>query len=100
MGLVLGRALYEGVLLDLPLAPFFVSRLQVVGWLVRSWAGWRAALVQQGAGVGGSRVLVPGQAGRAGGVADARHAANFLATVRCLPLCPSPIIACTPSVRT
>ena len=29
MGLVLGRALYEGVLLDCPLAPFFVSRLQV-----------------------------------------------------------------------
>ena len=29
LGLVLGRALYEGVLLDLPLAPFFVSRLQV-----------------------------------------------------------------------
>lgn len=29
MGLVLGRALYEGVLLDLPLAPFFVSRMQV-----------------------------------------------------------------------
>ncbi|PRW44359.1 E3 ubiquitin- ligase UPL7 [Chlorella sorokiniana] len=28
MGLVLGRALYEGVLLDCPLAPFFVSRLQ------------------------------------------------------------------------
>ncbi|KAI3428601.1 hypothetical protein D9Q98_007424 [Chlorella vulgaris] len=28
MGLVLGRALYEGVLLDLPLAPFFVSRMQ------------------------------------------------------------------------
>jgi hypothetical protein len=25
---VLGRALYEGVLLDLPLAPFFVARLQ------------------------------------------------------------------------
>lgn len=29
LGLALGRALYEGVLLDLPLAPFFVSRLQV-----------------------------------------------------------------------
>ena len=30
---MLGRALYEGVLLDLPLAPFFVSRLQVgVAW--------------------------------------------------------------------
>ena len=29
LGLVLGRALYEGVLLDCPLAPFFVSRLQV-----------------------------------------------------------------------
>ncbi len=28
LGLVLGRALYEGLLLDLPLAPFFVSRLQ------------------------------------------------------------------------
>ncbi|KAI7846263.1 hypothetical protein COHA_000243 [Chlorella ohadii] len=28
LGLVLGRALYEGVLLDCPLAPFFVSRLQ------------------------------------------------------------------------
>lgn len=28
MGLVLGRALYEGVLLDCPLAPFFVARLQ------------------------------------------------------------------------
>ena len=28
LGLVLGRALYEGVLLDLPLAPFFVARLQ------------------------------------------------------------------------
>ncbi|EFN55183.1 hypothetical protein CHLNCDRAFT_23742 [Chlorella variabilis] len=31
LGLVLGRALYEGVLLDCPLAPFFVSRLQVRG---------------------------------------------------------------------
>ena len=28
LGLILGRALYEGVLLDLPLAPFFVARLQ------------------------------------------------------------------------
>lgn len=29
LGLVVGKALYEGVLLDLPLAPFFVARLQV-----------------------------------------------------------------------
>ena len=28
LGLVLGKALYEGLLLDLPLAPFFVARLQ------------------------------------------------------------------------
>lgn len=29
LGLVLGKALYEGILVDMPLAPFFVSRLQV-----------------------------------------------------------------------
>ena len=28
LGLVVGKALYEGILLDLPLAPFFVARLQ------------------------------------------------------------------------
>ncbi len=29
LGLVFGKALYEGILLDTPLAPFFVARLQV-----------------------------------------------------------------------
>ena len=28
LGLVVGKALYEGILLDVPLAPFFVARLQ------------------------------------------------------------------------
>jgi hypothetical protein len=28
LGLMFGKALYEGILLDVPLAPFFVSRLQ------------------------------------------------------------------------
>jgi len=28
LGLVVGKALYEGILLDLPLAPFLVARLQ------------------------------------------------------------------------
>ena len=28
LGLVVGKALYEGILLDVPLAPFFVGRLQ------------------------------------------------------------------------
>lgn len=28
LGLVMGKALYEGILLDVPLAPFFVARLQ------------------------------------------------------------------------
>ncbi len=29
LGCVLGKALYEGILVEMPLAPFFVSRLQV-----------------------------------------------------------------------
>ena len=29
LGLVLGKALYEGFLIDVPLAPFFAARLQV-----------------------------------------------------------------------
>jgi hypothetical protein len=29
LGLAFGKALYEGILLDTPLAPFFVARLQV-----------------------------------------------------------------------
>lgn len=28
LGLVVGKALYEGILLDVPVAPFFVARLQ------------------------------------------------------------------------
>ena len=28
LGLILGKALFEGLLVDLPLAPFFVARLQ------------------------------------------------------------------------
>lgn len=29
MGVVLGKALYEGILVDMALAPFFITRLQV-----------------------------------------------------------------------
>ncbi len=28
LGLILGKALYEGLLMDLPLAPFFITKLQ------------------------------------------------------------------------
>ena len=28
LGLILGKALYEGMLMDLPLAPFFITKLQ------------------------------------------------------------------------
>lgn len=30
MGVMLGKALYEGVLVDMALAPFFITRLQVL----------------------------------------------------------------------
>lgn len=29
MGVILGKALYEGILVDMALAPFFITRLQV-----------------------------------------------------------------------